>query len=616
MRPHSTPHDRPRRVCLLERESNLGIAVEAIATQDHALRGEVERRGDRVVAVCVDDGYSGALPPLERPAICKMLSLADAGEIDYVLGTELARANRGDAFNYYFIRHELAPAGVALEFLDQTYHHDGESEAGALIEGIQVLLPSIERRAISRRFARGKKRVADEGFSYTGRRPFGLEYTKGGQEKHRWSKRADEVPHVQRIFELAASGLSREAIARLFNEEGVPSSRGGKWWGSTIAGIITNPRYKGEFPIGRYQSVRAHRPYRPIASRPSAGKAGIARRRVRTGHRVRPAGEWANCVYKPECQIVSAELWERANAMARVTAATSPRSSKEPRLLKGLVYHEAPHGPLPRHLMHAHAGKKRRARYACTHRAGSGGKVCWYAVRAEPLEEAVWARVRDLALEPERLLDDFVASCKDLVTQGRRRHAQLEEARALMQKYQLTLTNLTVAHYSGDLARDEYLRAKEATEHLLREAQAACQKAQGEAGALADGPSAALADAILARTAHLTGSRTRATADSIDEEIQEAIREAVRATLGSPTAQELDALDLEGRRQRVRQVVERVEVGSFGARLRLRLGGRLEPIANAITPACPAGRRRAGGGAAGRSGVGRAPVPWRSSGRC
>jgi hypothetical protein len=254
--------------------------------------------------------------------------------------------------------------------------------------------------------------------------------------------------------------------------------------------------------------VRAHRPYRPVASRPSTGKAGVARRRVRTGHRVRSAGEWANCVYRPECQIVSAELWERANAMARVTAATSPRSSKEPRLLKGLVYHEAPHGPLARHLMHAHAGKKRRARYAYTHRAGSGAKACWYAVCAEPLEEADWTLMRDLAL----------------------------------------------------LARAESLPE------------------EGDAAG--------------------------------------ALRRVVRATLGVVTVAELDALNLEGRRQRVRQVVERVEVGPFGARVRLRLGGRLVPLANETIPACPAGRRRAGGGAAGRSGAGRAPAPWRSSGRC
>jgi hypothetical protein len=503
-------------------------------------------------------------------------------------------------------------AGVALEFLDQTYHDDGESEAGALIEGIQVLEPSIERRAISRRFARGKKRVAEEGFSYTGRRPFGLEYTKGGQDKHRWSKREDEVPHVQRIFELAASGVSREAIARLFNEEDVPTSRGGKWWGSTVAGIISNPRYKGEFPIGRYQSVRAHRPYRPVASRPSTGKAGVARRRVRTAHRVRPVGEWANCVYKPECQIVSAELWERANAMAQATAATSPRSSKEPRLLKGLVYHEAPHGPLPRHLMHAHHGKKRRARYACTHRAGSGGKPCWYAVRAEPLEEAVWTLVRDLALKPETMFDDFIAACRALVAEGRRARSLLTAAQDQVQRARRTLDNLRLDYYAGQVTEEDYARLRALAEQRLQGAQAELERAQAElsvSAASAGEEQAALrvlADQLLAR------------GESVPQEadVKDALKRVVHATLGEVTAAELDALDLEGRRQRVRRVVERVEVGDFGARVRLRLGGRLVPIANATFPACPVGRRRAGGGAAGRSGAGRASAPWRSSGRC
>jgi DNA invertase Pin-like site-specific DNA recombinase len=603
MHPHLTT---PKRVCLLERESDPKIAPEAIKTQHHALTAEVERRGDRIVAVCVDDGYSGELPPLERPAIRKMFSLADAGEIDYVLGTELARANRGEAFNYYFIRHELKRAGVELEFLDQTYHDDGESEAGALIEGIQVLLPSIERRAIHRRFARGKKRVADEGFSYTGRRPFGLQYTKGGQAQHAWSKRADEVPHVQRIFALAASGVSREAIARLFNEEGVPSSRGGKWWGSTIAGIIANPRYKGEFPIGRYQSVRAHRPYRPVASRPSTGHAGIARRRVRTGHRVRPAGEWANCVQVPECQIVSAELWERANAMAPITAATSPRSSKEPRLLKGLVYREAPHGPLARHLMHAHHGKKRRARYACTHHAGSGAKRCWYAVRAEPLEEAVWTLVRDLATEPEKMLGDFIAACEALVTDRRRARGLLAAVQDNVERARRTLDNLRLDYYAGQVTEEDYARLRLLAEQRLQSAQGELERAQAASAGEEKTDLAVLADRLLAR------------AESIPQEgdAAGAVRRVVRATLGEGTAAELDALTLEGRRQRVRQLVERVEVGSFGARVCLRLGGRLVPITNGTSPACPAGRRRAGGGAAGRSGPGRAPAPWRSSGRC
>src|SRR5205807_370396 len=124
------------------------------------------------------------------------------------------------------------------------------------------------------------------------------------------------------------------------------------------------------------------RPYKPVASRLSVGQAGTGRRRLRTGKRLRPAGEWITSVYRPECQIVTAELWQRANDMARANAAASPRSSTAPRLLKGLVYHEEPHGPNPRHLMHAHNRKCHKPDYHCGWRLGSGTTPCGYHVPA------------------------------------------------------------------------------------------------------------------------------------------------------------------------------------------------------------------------------------------
>jgi Recombinase len=141
---------------------------------------------------------------------------------------------------------------VGLEFLDQTFVDDGESEIGALMEGLQALLPSIDRRTIMRRFARGKRRVTEEGFSWAGTAPYGYAYTPGGQEQHSWAKAPEEVPHVVDIFTWAAEGLSRSAIARRLRDEGVKTRKGGEWWESTVRGIIQNPRYKGEFPIGRF----------------------------------------------------------------------------------------------------------------------------------------------------------------------------------------------------------------------------------------------------------------------------------------------------------------------------------------------------------------------------
>jgi hypothetical protein len=161
-------------------------------------------------------------------------------------------------------------------------------------------------------------------------------------------------------------------------------------------------------------------------------------------------------------------------------------------------------------------------------------------------------------------------------------------------------------YYAGHVTDEDYARLRLLAEQRLRGAQGELERAQAASAGEEERDLAVLADQLLAR------------AESIPQEgdAAAAVRRVVRATLGEVTAAELDALDLEGRRERVRQVVERVEVGSFGARVRLRLGGRLVPVANATSPACPAGRRRAGGGAAGRSGAGRAPAPWRSSGRC
>src|SRR5207248_9258509 len=105
----------------------------------------------------------------------------------------------------------------------------------------------------------------------------------------------------ERIFALTEEGYTHDAVAKMYNLEGVPTTRGGRWWGSTIAHIIRNLRYKGEFPIGRMQTVRAQRAYQPRPSRLSTGREGKGRPRVRTSHRIKHAGEWLETVVQPEC---------------------------------------------------------------------------------------------------------------------------------------------------------------------------------------------------------------------------------------------------------------------------------------------------------------------------
>jgi hypothetical protein len=114
------------------------------------------------------------------------------------------------------------------------------------------------------------------------------------------------------------------------------------------------------------------------------------------------------------------------------------------------------------------------------------------------------------------------------------------------------------------------------------------QRAQAQ-GALArleqetrDGAEAlgGLADLLLDRVESTTGEKSAASA----------IKEAVRATLGPMTRADLAALDAEGRRRKVRQLVDWIEVNDEGAWAHLHLNREAVPIGHKTSPGC--GRRR------------------------
>src|ERR671935_942020 len=86
--------------------------------------------------------------------------------------------------------------------------------------------------------------------------------------------------------------------------------------------------------------------------------------------------------------------------------------------------------------------------------------------------------------------------------------------------------------------------------------------------------------------------------------IRAGIRRAVQRMLGDVTRAELEALDLEGRRRKVRQIVERVVLGPEGPSVVLVLGGGRVDFTDG-----------AGAGYARRRGRGSGAGPGRARGR-
>src|SRR4051812_5643889 len=100
------------RYALYERLSRATDSSTSIERQDIANRAEVSRRGGRVVGPAyVDEGVSGALPPMERPSMRRLLhSLSD---VDAVMVWKIDRIARS-FLGFAEIVRELDKHGVAL----------------------------------------------------------------------------------------------------------------------------------------------------------------------------------------------------------------------------------------------------------------------------------------------------------------------------------------------------------------------------------------------------------------------------------------------------------------------------------------------------------------------
>lgn len=61
-----------------------------------------------------------------------------------------------------------------------------------------------------------------------------------------------EAAIVRRIFDMYLSGIGTHCIAKALNEEGVTTVTGSAWHASTIRGMLTNEKYKGDSLLQKY----------------------------------------------------------------------------------------------------------------------------------------------------------------------------------------------------------------------------------------------------------------------------------------------------------------------------------------------------------------------------
>lgn len=199
---------------------------------------------------CQDNGYdvSYRFPEtfsglsLERPELDKLRELVRKDSIDVVVCYSIDRLSR-DPTHGVIISQEMDKHDVKLEAVTEDVSN---SELGKLINYIRGFASKLEAEKIRERTMRGKKAHLANGVLPQG--------TGLGVYGYTWNKEAKkrevnefEASVVRDIFERIATGESIISVARVLNQNNVPTkSKKGSWHSLTVRRIVKNTGYIGQ----------------------------------------------------------------------------------------------------------------------------------------------------------------------------------------------------------------------------------------------------------------------------------------------------------------------------------------------------------------------------------
>lgn len=184
------------------------------------------------VKVYMDKGIS--VTSENRPGFQEMLEDARNKKLDIILTKSISRFARNTVTVLKYAR-ELKEYGVGIFFEEQninTLSGEGELMLTVLASFAQEESRSISENnkwSIQKKFQRGEAMITTERF-------MGYDKNKDGNLviNHK------EAKIVRWIFELYLEGKGSFTIAKIFNEEGIPTITGSKWQHSTIKGMLVN----------------------------------------------------------------------------------------------------------------------------------------------------------------------------------------------------------------------------------------------------------------------------------------------------------------------------------------------------------------------------------------
>ena len=239
----------------------------------------------------IDEGISGVTTK-KREKFNEMIDDGLDGKFDLIVTKEVSRFARNTLDSIQYTRQLLAN-GVAVYFQNDNINTLDEDSEFRLT--IMASMAQDESRKISSRVKWGHHQAIKNGVVLGNSNIFG--YRKADKRLY---IDEEQAPIVKELFELYATGkYSMKNLETYFYNKGVRNTRGNKLAHNTMANIIRNPKYMGYYVGNKVQIVDMFTKKQKFL----------------------PEEEWV--IFKDETgetvpQIVSEELWKRANEVLKV----------------------------------------------------------------------------------------------------------------------------------------------------------------------------------------------------------------------------------------------------------------------------------------------------------
>ena len=214
-----------------EDQAREGYSLDA---QIEMLRAYCESEEFQITKEYVEDGYSGR--DTKRPAYRRMMEELD--EWDILIVIKMDRIHR-NSMNFMGMMEFLEKNDK--KFASSTESLDTSNALGRFVVDMIQRIAQLESEQIGERTYMGMKEKAESADGIMGfTSPFGYQI-----EEDWLIADDDELPVVERMFEMYLEGMTMDGICYILNREGLRSRKGNLWNKFNLRTILHNPVYAG-----------------------------------------------------------------------------------------------------------------------------------------------------------------------------------------------------------------------------------------------------------------------------------------------------------------------------------------------------------------------------------